>query len=49
VWTVNDVEDMRRLFHWGVDAIFTDDPQLAVQARSESRGNITHPMGEAVR
>jgi glycerophosphoryl diester phosphodiesterase len=36
VWTVNAAEDMRRLFHWGVDAIFTDDPQLAVQVRSES-------------
>jgi glycerophosphoryl diester phosphodiesterase len=36
VWTVNTAEDMRRLFHWGVDAIFTDDPQLAVQVRSES-------------
>lgn len=37
VWTVNAVEDMRRLFHWGVDAIFTDDPQLAVQVRGESK------------
>lgn len=35
VWTVNAAEDMRRLFHWGVDGIFTDDPQLAVQVRSE--------------
>ena len=37
VWTVNAEADMRRLFHWGVDAIFTDDPQLAVQVRSESK------------
>jgi glycerophosphoryl diester phosphodiesterase len=37
VWTVNAEEDMRRLFHWGVDAIFTDDPQLAVRVRSESK------------
>lgn len=37
VWTVNAAEDMRRLFNWGVDAIFTDDPQLAVQVREESR------------
>jgi len=37
VWTVNEAEDMRRLFHWGVDAIFTDDPQLAVQVRGESK------------
>jgi glycerophosphoryl diester phosphodiesterase len=36
VWTVNAAVDMRRLFDWGVDAIFTDDPQLAVQVRRES-------------
>jgi glycerophosphoryl diester phosphodiesterase len=35
VWTVNKAEDMRRLFRWGVDAIFTDDPQLAVQIRGD--------------
>jgi glycerophosphoryl diester phosphodiesterase len=37
VWTVNAAEDMRRLFRWGVDAIFTDDPQLALQVRGESK------------
>ncbi|HEY3476882.1 MAG TPA: glycerophosphodiester phosphodiesterase, partial [Anaerolineales bacterium] len=37
VWTVNTAEEMRKLFHWGVDGIFTDDPQLAVQVRSESK------------
>jgi glycerophosphoryl diester phosphodiesterase len=37
VWTVNAAEDMRRLFGWGVDAIFTDDPQLAVQVRGEAK------------
>jgi glycerophosphoryl diester phosphodiesterase len=37
VWTVNAAEDMRRLFQWDVDAIFTDDPQLAVQIRGESK------------
>jgi glycerophosphoryl diester phosphodiesterase len=37
VWTVNAADDMRRLFHWGVDGIFTDDPQLAVRWRSESK------------
>jgi len=37
VWTVNAAEDIRRLFRWGVDAIFTDDPQLAVRLRSESK------------
>jgi glycerophosphoryl diester phosphodiesterase len=34
VYTVNKGEDMRRLFKWGVDGIFTDDPQLAVKLRS---------------
>lgn len=37
VWTVNAADDMRRLFHWGVDGIFTDDPQLALQVRAESK------------
>ncbi|HEX5807450.1 MAG TPA: glycerophosphodiester phosphodiesterase family protein [Anaerolineales bacterium] len=37
VWTVNAAEDMRRLFSWGVDGIFTDDPGLAGQIRSESK------------
>ena len=37
VWTVNAEEDMRRLFGWGVDAIFTDDPQRAFKVRAESR------------
>ncbi|HLF73678.1 MAG TPA: glycerophosphodiester phosphodiesterase family protein [Anaerolineales bacterium] len=36
VWTVNTAEDMRGLFDWGVDGIFTDDPQLALRARRES-------------
>ncbi len=34
VYTVNREEDMRRLFKWGVDGIFSDDPQLAVKVRS---------------
>jgi glycerophosphoryl diester phosphodiesterase len=37
VYTVNKEEDMRRLFKWGVDGIFTDDPQLAVEVRSGSK------------
>jgi glycerophosphoryl diester phosphodiesterase len=37
VWTVNRREDMQRLFNWGVDGIFTDDPQLAMQVRAESK------------
>jgi glycerophosphoryl diester phosphodiesterase len=30
VWTVNGVEDIRRLVEWGVDGIFTPDPKLAL-------------------
>ena len=37
VWTVNAAQDMRQLFNWGVDGIFTDDPQLAVQVREECK------------
>lgn len=36
VWTVNKEQDMRRLFNWGVDGIFTDDPQLALKTRAAS-------------
>jgi glycerophosphoryl diester phosphodiesterase len=35
VWTVNDEADMRRLFDWGVDAIITDRPDVAVRVRDE--------------
>lgn len=37
VWTVNAEQDMRRLFDWGVDGLFTDDPALAVRVRAESK------------
>lgn len=37
VYTVNQEADMRRLFKWGVDGIFTDDPQLAVKVRAGSK------------
>ena len=36
VWTVNNAEDMMRLNHWGVDGIFTDDPQLALRTLGRS-------------
>lgn len=37
VWTVNAEADIRRLFGWGVDGIFTDDPALAVRVRGEKK------------
>jgi glycerophosphoryl diester phosphodiesterase len=30
VWTVDAAEDMRRLLSWGVDAIISDRPDVAV-------------------
>jgi glycerophosphoryl diester phosphodiesterase len=32
VWTVNAIDELKRLADWGVDGIFTDDPKLALQA-----------------
>ncbi|MEP6894089.1 MAG: glycerophosphodiester phosphodiesterase family protein [Chloroflexota bacterium] len=37
VWTVNTEADIQRLFEWGADGIFTDDPQLAVRVRDEAK------------
>jgi len=37
VWTVNAVADMRRLLTWGVDALISDRPDLAVAAVNEAR------------
>jgi glycerophosphoryl diester phosphodiesterase len=41
VWTVNPEDEMRRLFAYGVDGIFTDDPSLALRVLAEAR----HPSG----
>jgi glycerophosphoryl diester phosphodiesterase len=35
IWTVNLEAQMRQLYGWGADAIFTDDPLLAKQVVSE--------------
>jgi glycerophosphoryl diester phosphodiesterase len=36
VWTANAPEEIMRLKEWGVDGIFTDDPQAAVRALGRS-------------
>ncbi len=35
IWTVNELEDMRRLLAWGADALITDRPDRAVQTLRE--------------
>jgi glycerophosphoryl diester phosphodiesterase len=35
-YTVNDPQEMRRLFSLGIDGIFTDDPRLALQILAET-------------
>jgi glycerophosphoryl diester phosphodiesterase len=37
VWTANSPEELNRLKEWGVDGIFTDDPETAVRALGRSR------------
>ncbi len=37
VWTVNDKEDMKRLFSMGVDGIFTDNPRLLINTVREMK------------
>jgi glycerophosphoryl diester phosphodiesterase len=35
IWTVDDMDDMRRLLAWGADSIISDRPDVAVQAVRE--------------
>ncbi len=34
-YTVNDPHNIRQIFEWGADGIFTDDPPLARRIREE--------------
>ena len=44
VWTVNTEADLRRLFKWGVDGVFTDDSQLALKVRGEKVEDEIKPV-----
>lgn len=44
VYTVNQEEEMRRLFTTGVDGIFTDDPVLALKVREELKREPDSPQ-----
>ncbi len=35
VWTINDEEEMRRLYQMGVDSVMTDKPELAIKVAAE--------------
>ncbi len=37
VWTVNETDDMRRLIRWGVDALITDKPDVALEVLRRMR------------
>jgi glycerophosphoryl diester phosphodiesterase len=37
VWTINDKDEMLRLFRLGVDGIFTDFPNIGLAAAKEFR------------
>jgi glycerophosphoryl diester phosphodiesterase len=37
-WTVDDAEAIERLFSWGVDAVASNDPAMAVGVRDRFRG-----------
>ncbi|MFN2589381.1 MAG: glycerophosphodiester phosphodiesterase, partial [Actinomycetota bacterium] len=36
-WTVDEAEEIERLFSWGVDAVATNDPAMAVAVRDRFR------------
>jgi glycerophosphoryl diester phosphodiesterase len=51
VWTVNDERDMRRLLAWGVDALITDRPDVALEvvgARRSARAPTPSTAGATV-
>ncbi len=43
IWTVDTEPDMRRLLRWGVDAIISDRPDLAVRVRTSLSTNRQSP------
>jgi glycerophosphoryl diester phosphodiesterase len=35
VWTINDRDEMKRLFNMGVDSIMSDDPATVIEVAEE--------------
>ena len=35
VWTINDEEEMKRIFRMGVDSVMTDKPALAIKVAKQ--------------
>jgi glycerophosphoryl diester phosphodiesterase len=42
VWTIDEPEDMRRLLEWGVDALITNRPDVAVRVRDSFLAGSEH-------
>jgi glycerophosphoryl diester phosphodiesterase len=44
VWTVDEAEDMARLLRWGVDAIISDRPDVAVRVVREASSQLSETL-----
>lgn len=47
VWTIDDPDEMRRLYALGVDAVMTDQPEVLLTVLREVRGSAAHPASRS--